>query len=714
MKTLLRNLLLLLFASTFLLTSCRKEESELIQAPEEEVLQPNSQVASLMQRVALIDGSIDNIIDSANCFVINLPVTVIVNGVEVEVNTPADYQLIEDIIDESDDDVDTVEIVFPITVTLADFTVVPINSVEELIALALTCPGSGDSDDDIECLDFQYPITATVFNVVTEELETVIIESDAQLYAFLEGIEDDEVINIEFPIFVILADGSTVEINSLIELETVIEAAEDSCDEDDDYDYDDDDCEECSVDDLSDLLVGCSPWFVDKLERDDNDLEDDYVGYDFTFTEGGDIVVEFGSDTATGTWTSDGSGDDITVVINIPALPDFNANWNLHEIETTTGETKVDLRLGDDRLRFESDCEGGTTDDPTAAELITVLTDGAWFVTNYFDDVDQTNLFCDYTFEFGADGSATAVNGDGNTPGSWSTTSSDSGLDLILNFGSGIPLDELMDDWDVVEFDANIIRLRDISGGDGSEDILVFGRTPVECDTTSSDLETVLLDGDWYVNLYFDDVDETADFSDYVFNFFAGGSANATNSSGATPGVWSIGSGDTTDLELNLDFGTSIPLDELMEDWDVIEFSSTIIRLKDISGGDGSEDLLTFGREPFVGGGTEDLEATLIDGTWIVALYMDGPDNDTGVYAAYQLDFNSDGSVVAESSSETINGTWDVLSGGNDLLLDFGTSFPFDEFNDNWDVFSVEPARVEVRDISGGDGSLDILVFEKL
>lgn len=715
MKSLLKNLLLVFFASTLLLTGCRKEESELIQAPTEEVLNPNSMVASLMQRVALVDGSVDNIIDNANCFVINLPVTVIVNGIEVVVNTPADYQLIEDILDESDDDVDTVEIVFPITVTLADFTEVTINNVDEFLALVLTCPGEGDSDDDIECLDFQYPITATVFNTVTEVLETVIIESDAELYAFLEDVGDDEVINIEFPIYVILADGTVVEINSLVELENVIEEAEDSCDEDDDYDYDDDDCEDCTTDDLADLLTGCSPWFVDKLERDDEDLEDDYVGYDFTFTADGDIIVEFGSDTATGTWASEGTGTSITVEIDIADLPDFNANWILHEIETSTGESHVDLRLGDDRLRFESDCDGSGGDDPSAAELIAVLTDGAWYVTNYFDDVDQTNLFCDYVFEFGADGSAVAVNGDGSTPGEWEASSSDSGLDLFLNFGTSIPLDELMDDWDVEEFDENIIRLRDVSGGDGTVDTLVFGRSPVDCDGgTPSDLEAVLTDGAWFVTNYFDDVDQTNLFCDYTFEFALGGTAAAANGDGSTPGSWMITTSDSG-LDLILDFGTGIPLDELMDDWEVVEFDENIIRLRDISGGDGSEDILVFGRTPVACDDPPgDVEATLIDGTWIVALYMDGADNDTAIYSAYEINFNADGTVIAESDTDLIDGTWDVLSGGSTLLLDFGTDIPFDEFNDDWDVFSVEPARVEVRDVSGGDGTLSILVFEKL
>ena len=586
----------LLLTSGLLFTSCRTEEDEIINAPTEETLGANSTVASLMQRVSLSDGSIDNIIDNANCFTVNLPVTVIVNGIEVTVNTEDDYELIEDILDESDDDVDTVEIVFPITVTLEDYTEVTVNNVEEFLALLLTCPGEDEPDDDIECLDFVYPITATIFNPVTEELVTIVIENDEQLYAFLELIEETDVVNIEFPISVILADGSTIVIDSLEELEAVIEEAEDACDEDDDYDYDDDDCEDCTTDDLGDLLTGCSPWYVDKLERDDEDLEDLYDGYWFTFTESGEILVEFEGASVTGSWASSGAGDAITVEIEIPDLPDFNANWMLHEIEDEPGEFQVDLRLGDDRLRFESDCDGdGGGGDPTADELEAVLTDGAWYVTNYFDDVDRTDLFCDYVFEFGADGSAAAENGDGVTPGEWDVVADDSGLDLFLNFGEEFPFDEILDDWEVVEFDENIIRLKDISGGDGSEDILVFGREPVECE-----------------------------------------------------------------------------------------------------------------------GGEPVLADYLIEGTWIVALYNDSGVDETADYAGYEIDFREDGTVIAESDTDLIDGTWEVLGTDEVLLLNFGGDIPFDEFEDDWPVISVEPMRVELRDVSGGDGTTDILVFERL
>jgi hypothetical protein len=108
------------------------------------------------------------------------------------------------------------------------------------------------------------------------------------------------------------------------------------------------------------------------------------------------------------------------------------------------------------------------------------------------------------------------------------------------------------------------------------------------------------------------------------------------------------------------------------------------------------------------------LEGILTDGTWVVALYMDGPANETATFAAYQLAFNADGTLIAESDTDTVNGSWEVVGADTVLVLNFGAVFPFDELEDDWDVFSVEADRVELRDISGGDGELDVLVFEKL
>lgn len=339
-------------------SSCRTEDMESIQAPPEDTLEANSTLATLMQQTAMNDGSNDNIIDNSNCFNIQLPVTVIVNGIEITVTSEDDYNNIEAIFDEFDDDNDNLTINFPVVIILNDFTEITINNYAELFSYSSNCNGENEYDDDIECLDFQYPITASVFNSNSEVIETITITSDNALYSFIDDIDESDLISLNFPITVIISDDTLITINSLNELENTIELYDDYCDEDDDYDYNDDDCDNCTPTELEAILTNCPNWYVDKLERNGNDYDDLYNGYLFNFFTDNTITVEWSGEYAYGTWTTSGSGNNITITINIPDLPYCNNVWDLHEIQNSSGETKIDLRVGDDdRLRYENNCD---------------------------------------------------------------------------------------------------------------------------------------------------------------------------------------------------------------------------------------------------------------------------------------------------------------------------------------------------------------------
>ena len=354
---LVKHIALILLLLITVCLSCRQEEMELIEPPVEENLVPNSTVAILMQRVSINDGSNDNIIDYANCFNIQLPITVTANGVVINVNSASNYDDIEAVFDASDDDTDYLDISYPITITLANFTEVVISNVSELGAFASTCNGENESDDDIECLDFVYPITASVFNTNNELIETVSISSDSEMFNFIQNIDSNDIITVNFPITVFLSDGTQLVINDLSTLESTIVNFSDVCDEDDDFDYNDDDCNNCTPNQIEDILTSCSNWIVDKLERNDIDYDDVYNNYFFNFFTDGSIVVDYPGGTDYGTWSTSGSGNNIVVVINIPDLTLCNNNWFLHEIQQIPGETKVDLRVGgDDRMRYESSC----------------------------------------------------------------------------------------------------------------------------------------------------------------------------------------------------------------------------------------------------------------------------------------------------------------------------------------------------------------------
>jgi len=236
-----------------------------------------------------------------------------------------------------------------------------------------------------------------------------------------------------------------------------------------------------------------------------------------------------------------------------------------------------------------------------------------------------------------------------------------------------------------------------------------------EDDVDDTDLVAVLLDGEWAITYFFDKDDETTSFQDFIFTFFTDGSAKASKGALLIEGTWET-YGDDGTLEIEINFGSEAPLNDLNDDWTVIEFDQDKIKLKDGSGDDDDE-FLTFERPSGNGGGNEaTLPQVIIDGKWLVASYKDANVDETTNYNGFEFTYSEAGTVAATNNTDTINGTWVEVKEGDThkLELDFGSTQPFDEFMEDWDVVSFTASRIELKDISGGDGSTKILVFEKL
>lgn len=690
MKLFKNTFILILFALS-LLMSCQDEVTEVTQPNEEETIAAGSNLAIAMQRTATNDGSNDNIIDGANCLSIELPVTVVVNGIEIIIDSEEDYEVIEAIFDEFNDDDDSIEIQFPITIILSDYTEITIENYAQLEEFIDECSGENEIDDDIECIDFAYPITISVYNAEFQVIDTVTINSDAELYDFIEDIEGGLLASINFPVTMILADGSTLVVNNNNELNAAIENADETCDEDDDYDYDDDDNNDIPSNDFIDILTDCS-WIVDSLEVDDQDLEDQYVNYVFTFNVDGTVQVTNNGTTFSGTWelvTAAG----IQVNLNIPDLTDFNNdNWILHEIDDHDGEFRLDFRNLDDRLRFER-FECGNTQ-CSEAEVDGYLQECNWLITSY----NGNNIFENYIFTFNDNQDLQIYNGSTTQfiNGNWITSTGDN-QEVIISISqindTGLNND-LAGDWYVtlctsdrleLEMGTNIMVMEQSCSDDP------FGcletNTIVLCDENN--------DGYEVFNLYegLSDIDGCTSNNTVSVSYHTSLSDAETNSN-PIPSV-------TTFTNTSNPQTIYVRIEEFNNP-SVYEILEMGLSLQDCSNS----------------GSVEDLEAIIVDGSWIVASYIDSGDNDTAIYSNYTLEFSADGSVVAtDGGSNTFYGTWDAfLSTSSDLklLLDFATQVPFDEFNDDWLVIDLQTNRIELYDLSGGDGTEDFLVFEKL
>jgi hypothetical protein len=110
------------------------------------------------------------------------------------------------------------------------------------------------------------------------------------------------------------------------------------------------------------------------------------------------------------------------------------------------------------------------------------------------------------------------------------------------------------------------------------------------------------------------------------------------------------------------------------------------------------------------------ITTTVTDGVWIVTLFKEDNIVQTNNYSGYSFTFATDGSLSATNGSVTQSGEWSTYtdSGYTKLELMFdATDGPFEEISEDWRVLSRTATKIELKHVSGGDGSIDYLTFEK-
>ena len=102
---------------------------------------------------------------------------------------------------------------------------------------------------------------------------------------------------------------------------------------------------------------------------------------------------------------------------------------------------------------------------------------------------------------------------------------------------------------------------------------------------------------------------------------------------------------------------------------------------------------------------------------WSVSSYIDDGTDDTAVFENYVLSFGEEGVLTAVIDETTTEGTWSVSVSSSaelELIIDLGEAEPLDELTDSWDVTGLTENTVELEDVSGGDGSVDTLVIQRI
>lgn len=111
-----------------------------------------------------------------------------------------------------------------------------------------------------------------------------------------------------------------------------------------------------------------------------------------------------------------------------------------------------------------------------------------------------------------------------------------------------------------------------------------------------------------------------------------------------------------------------------------------------------------------------EIASTLADGQWIVTLYKENDVVKTNNYSGYNFTFGTDSALSATNGTTTQSGDWSTYADSGYTKLDMmftALDGPFEEISEDWNVISRTATKIELKHVSGGDGSIDYLTLEK-
>lgn len=416
MKKLLYLLPLLFMLVTI---SCQEEENvEEGVTPDENTFEVSSDFASTLELMAMYPGAWDDFLDGSSAISFQLPITVTVNNITLTIEEYSDLQLVMNVMNAFSNDDDALTFSFPVTVILADATTVTIENEQAL--LAIFAEYNTVDVDPVECADFVYPISYYVFNANQEEIDSVVINNDAELYLFLSTLTPTYFVSMEFPIQVI-HNGETQTVTSNTQLQTLV----DSCTEEIDEPYYD-----ISIDELITGLQTC-PWSIGMIASEGVDLTPEFELEYFTFNTDFSLFFTYNSNVYVGDYTVALNNDgNFEVSINVPlTFPVLHNTWVITDI-SPSGYT-ISFEDDDDLLILNQDCdltpiEYGCLEDDMNQALQTCH----WIVTSY----GGTDLLLGYNFFFYADGTGEIISEGSLTSMTFNYEVGPYANNLIINF----------------------------------------------------------------------------------------------------------------------------------------------------------------------------------------------------------------------------------------------------------------------------------------
>jgi hypothetical protein len=283
--------------------------------------------------------------------------------------------------------------------------------------------------DSSSCFSVQLPVTVIVNNqqiVVSNQLDYQLVQNAINQFS-----NDDDIVNFVYPITIVYQNFQTQILQNSNDLDDVL----DECDEDDGFDEID--------------CININYPIVLNIYDSNNQ-----VANTITITSNS-MLFNFLSNTNSSTL--------LAVVFPISVTNSNGQNVVINN------NAELENFIEDSISDCDDDSNGGSNN----TTLTQIFTSGTWYISYFFDDVDETNYFNGYNFTFNSNGSSLAVKNSNTINGTWNIYN-DSGTEKIVLSFDGSLLDEIEDDWRIIEYTPTLIKLKHVSGGNGGIDYLTF------------------------------------------------------------------------------------------------------------------------------------------------------------------------------------------------------------------------------------------------
>ena len=115
------------------------------------------------------------------------------------------------------------------------------------------------------------------------------------------------------------------------------------------------------------------------------------------------------------------------------------------------------------------------------------------------------------------------------------------------------------------------------------------------------------------------------------------------------------------------------------------------------------------------------IESTIRSGTWKITRFVDSGNDETSSFNGYDFIFDASGTLTASSANNIFVGSWSVTDDNSkddksdDLHfnINFDVNNSFKELSDDWHFISHSASKIELIDVSGGNGGTDYLTFAR-